>query len=65
MKNAAYICTLNVRSLSSVELKAALEDIKHDIIGLSEVRRLGEQIIKDDEYTFYYIGQIKRLYGQN
>lgn len=56
-----------MRSLSSdqkfIELKAALRVINHDIIGLCEVRRLGEKIIEDDEYIFYYIGQTKGLHG--
>lgn len=30
---------------------------------MSEVRRLGEKTIEDDEYIFYYIGQTKGLYG--
>ncbi|KAL4721519.1 hypothetical protein ACJJTC_018492 [Scirpophaga incertulas] len=66
-KNSIHICTYNVKSLSSetklIELKAALQNIKHDIIGLCEVRRMGEQIIEDTEYIFYYIGETKGLYG--
>ena len=59
------ICTLNARSLSSevklIELKAALQYINHDILGLSEVRRLGEKIMEDDGYIMYYIGKTKGL----
>lgn len=61
------ICTFNVKSLSSVEklieLKTALRKINHDILGLSEVRRLGENIIEDDDYIMYYLGKTKGLYG--
>lgn len=66
-KNTFHICTFNVKSLSSeqklIELKTALQDVNHDVIGLCEVRRLGEKIIEDDEYIFYYLGQTKGLYG--
>ncbi|KAL4707742.1 hypothetical protein ACJJTC_014923 [Scirpophaga incertulas] len=46
-----------------VELKAALQNINHDVVGLCEVRRLGEDIIEDDDYIMYCIGETKGLYG--
>ncbi|CAG4917032.1 unnamed protein product [Colias eurytheme] len=35
----------------------ALEQIKWDIVGLSEVRRLGENIVDHLDYLFYHIGE--------
>ena len=65
--NKYNICTFNVRSLSSAtkltELKAALKDINHDILGLCEVRRMGENIIEDDDYVMYYLGKTKGQLG--
>ena len=56
-----------MRSLSTpeklLELKTALRNIKHDILGLCEVRRMGENIVEDEDYIMYYIGQTKGLYG--
>lgn len=63
------ICTFKARTLSSaqklIELKTALQDINQDIrvLGLCEVRRLGENIIEDEDYIMYHIGQTKGLYG--
>ncbi|KAI8433296.1 hypothetical protein MSG28_015348 [Choristoneura fumiferana] len=61
------VCTINVRSLSSaqklIELKEALTYVKHDIIGLSEVRRLGEKIAEDEDYITYHLGETKGLHG--
>ena len=46
------LATLNVRTLrteeSEVELAYALEEIKFDILGLSEVRRIGEAIVEKE-----------------
>ena len=56
-----YICTFNVRSLSTteklLELKEAIKNIKYDVIGLSEVRRLGTNIIEDDDLILCYSGE--------
>lgn len=61
------ICTYNVRSLASteryLELNNALAYINHDIIGLSEVRRMGCNIEEYENYIFCYIGQTKGLHG--
>lgn len=62
-----YISTLNVRSLSSperlLELEKALEDIKWDIIGISEMRRMGESIEEYENFILYYKGETPGLYG--
>ena len=46
------LATLNVRTLrteeSEVELVDALEEIKFDILGLYEVRRMGEAIVEKE-----------------
>ncbi|GBP94067.1 LINE-1 reverse transcriptase homolog [Eumeta japonica] len=58
---------LNILTLKNeenlVELIYALEDIKWDIVGLSEVRRMGENIISYPDYMFYHIGETPDLYG--
>lgn len=62
-----YICSFNVRTLSSpeklLELKTALQKVKCDVLGLCEIRRLGEKIIEAEDYIMYYIGQTKGLNG--
>lgn len=62
-----YISTLNCLTLRTqerlTELELALLKIKWDILGLSEVRRLGENIEERNEYIFYYIGKTKGRYG--
>ncbi|XP_050677287.1 craniofacial development protein 2-like [Leptidea sinapis] len=66
-KHNIYISTLNVRSISSperlLEFEKALDDIKWDIIGLSEVRRMGECIEEYDNYLLYHNGETPGLYG--
>ncbi|KAL0830991.1 hypothetical protein ABMA28_001879 [Loxostege sticticalis] len=61
------ISTLNTRTLrtneSLMELEHALDQINWDIIGLSEVRRVGEIIEEHDKYIFYHIGKIPGMYG--
>lgn len=56
-----------MRSLSSteryLELTYALENIDCDIIGLSEVRRMGCNIEEYQDYILCYIGQTKGLHG--
>lgn len=62
-----YIATFNVRTLkteeSLLQLEHALEKIKCHIIGLSEVRRLGEEILDRGEYILFYKGETKGLFG--
>lgn len=62
--NTLYICTLNVKTLRTeermVELKEALSKIKWDVIGIAEVRRLGQNIFEHiDGNIFSYIGTEK------
>lgn len=55
------ICTLNTRTLrteeSLTELEQALEEIKWDIIGISEMRRVGEAIEERENFIMYYKGE--------
>lgn len=66
-KNGFYISTLNARTLrtdeSLQELEQALECVNWDIIGISEVRRMGEKIEQFENYIFYHIGNTPGLYG--
>ena len=67
-KNRLTISTLNVNTLKTKEreeeLNIALEDVLYDIIGLCEVRRLGEAIIeKDNGDIFCYKGETKGQRG--
>lgn len=62
------ICTFNVKTLSTeekiVELDAALDHIKWDVVGLCEVKRLGECLLeKKNGHIFYYYGETKGHYG--
>lgn len=45
------------------ELTYALKSIKWDIIGLSEVRRMGESITCHPDYLLYQIGETQGQYG--
>lgn len=62
-----HIATLNVLTLRTderlEELENALQNIKWDILGLSEIRRLGDTIQEHRDYIFYYKGETKGLYG--
>jgi exonuclease III len=56
------IATFNVRTLMNneriTELEYATEEVKWDIIGISEIRREGEAIMeKSNNYIFYYSGK--------
>ncbi|GBP38449.1 Craniofacial development protein 2 [Eumeta japonica] len=57
-----YICTLNTRTLrtseSLLELEIATKNIKWDILGISEMRRLGEGIEERSNFIMYYKGEI-------
>jgi endonuclease/exonuclease/phosphatase family metal-dependent hydrolase len=58
---------LNTRTLRTqerlAELEQALQKIKWDILGLSEVRRLGEEIQEYQDFILYYRGETKGLHG--
>lgn len=62
-----HIATLNTLSLrtneSLSELMLALGKIKWSILGLSEVRRMGESIEDHGHFIFYYKGETPGLYG--
>ena len=63
-----HIATLNTRSLRTpeklIELELALNNIKWDIIGISEMRRFGEGIEDyNGKYILHYIGETPGLYG--
>ncbi|XP_047537878.1 craniofacial development protein 2-like [Vanessa atalanta] len=62
-----YVAALNVRTLKEeenlTELIYALEKIKWDIIGLSEVRRVDESIVVQPDYLLYHIGETPGQYG--
>ena len=63
-----YVATLNTRSLRTneklIELELALDNIKWDIIGISEMRRLGEGIhIHNGKFLLHYMGETPGLYG--
>lgn len=68
IKNTTYIGTYNVRTLRTTEkeweLDNALREIKFDIIGLGEIRKLGENIVeKRNGNLLYYIGKTKGQKG--
>lgn len=67
MEDIIHIATYNTLSLrtneSLTELMLALEDVKWSILGLSEVRRLGECIEDHGNYIFYYKGETPGLFG--
>lgn len=52
------ICSMNVRTLKSedrlIELEEALKHINWDILGLSEVRRLGEEVMERENGGIFY-----------
>ncbi|XP_045453325.1 craniofacial development protein 2-like [Melitaea cinxia] len=45
------------------ELELALDEIKWDIIGISEVRRFGERIEDHEKYVLHHIEETPGLYG--
>lgn len=61
-KDVLYIATLNTRTLrtqeSLLELEQSLGNIKCDILGISEMRRLGEKIEERAGYILYQKGEI-------
>lgn len=62
-----YIATYNVRTLMSyerlIEMEKALANIKYDIIGISEVRRLGNTIKEYKDFILCSTGQTQGRYG--
>lgn len=58
---------MNTRTLRTderlIELQLALGKIKWDIIGLSEVRKSGEEIREFTDFIFYFKGEIQGRYG--
>lgn len=67
LQQTLKIGTFNVRSLATskrfIELTYTLQKIKIDILGLAEVRRMGNAIEEYDDYIFCYIGETLGLYG--
>lgn len=65
--NILYIATYNVKTLSTyarlLELTESIKNVKYDIIGLSEVRRLGNKIEEHEDFILYHIGNTPGLYG--
>lgn len=66
-KQILHIITYNTLSLRTneklIELMMALKNIKWSIIGMSEVRRLGENIEDYGEFILYYKGDTPGKYG--
>lgn len=58
---------MNVRTLMTdnrlEELEEAIRFIKWDVIGLCEVRRMGEEIREYNEHIFYFYGKKQGIYG--
>ena len=56
-----------MRSLANTEryseLISALENINRDIVELSKVRKMGCNIVEDENYILCYTGQTKGLHG--
>ncbi|XP_023936149.2 craniofacial development protein 2-like [Bicyclus anynana] len=62
-----YIATINCRSLRTPEklqeLELSIEELKWDIIGISEMRKFGEGIEDHGKYILHYKGETPGLYG--
>lgn len=62
-----HIATYNVRTLSSyerlIELEESIQEIKYDIIGISETRRLGTIIEEHESFILCHVGHTPGLYG--
>lgn len=65
--NDIHIATMNCRSLRThekrQELELAIEELKWDIIGISEMRRFGEGIENHGKYVLHYKGETPGMYG--
>lgn len=61
------IATYNVRTLKDperlVELENALQDIRWEIIGISEMRKMGENIEEHKNYIQFYKGETQGSHG--
>lgn len=59
-----FISTFNAQSISNdsymLEFENALKEIKFDVIGLSEVKQIGEEVMEMNGYIFYYKGVERR-----
>lgn len=68
-RDQILISTLNTRTLSNdaylCEFENALDNIKFDIIGLSEVKRNGEGTIECKKFRLYYNGKTTRSKSPN
>ncbi|CAH2084466.1 unnamed protein product [Euphydryas editha] len=62
-----HIGTYNVRTMAStaklIDLTNALNNVKYDILGLSEMRKVGHCIDEYDDFMLCYSGQTKGRYG--
>ena len=65
-KNAPkfFVSTFNAQSISNdsylLEFENALKEVKYDVIGLSEVKRIGEGQIQLKDFTLFYYGKERR-----
>ena len=61
------IATLNTRTLRThenlLELESALENVKFDILGISEMRRMEEKIEEHTNYILYQKGKVVGQHG--
>ncbi|CAH0721108.1 unnamed protein product, partial [Brenthis ino] len=48
---------------NSLNLKKLFQKFKHDIIGLAEIRRMGYDILEDQDHINCYYGKTKGEYG--
>lgn len=66
IKQTLKICTYNVRTLASterfLELTNALKNIKWDIVGLAETRKMGCQIEEYSDIIFFAISAKLKAY---
>ncbi|KAJ2937218.1 hypothetical protein O0L34_g19452 [Tuta absoluta] len=66
-KQNIYIGTLNTRTLRTDdhlrELEIALENINWDIIGMSEIKRMGEEILEFEDHILCFEGETPGLHG--
>nr|XP_034833605.1 uncharacterized protein LOC117990222 [Maniola hyperantus] len=62
-----HIATYNVRTLSTyerlLELHESLKKVKYDIIGISEMRRLGTKIEEYENFVLCHVGHTPGMYG--
>lgn len=62
-----YILTYNVRTLASydrlIELYEALKDINYDLLGIAEMRRIGNKIEEYENFILCHTGHTPGMYG--